>query len=351
MYIPLWVWAATVAGLMVLVAVDFLIGRKPHEVSLREAALWGLFWVLAAGVFCAGLWWFGGSREGSAFLAGYVTEKSLSVDNLFVFVLIMSRFAVPVELRQRVLLVGVLLALVMRTAFIALGAAAIASFTWIFFLFGALLVWTAWKLVNGGGAAEQDGAPSDEEFHENALLRRVRRTLPSAEGYRGTRLTVREGGRRLVTPLFVVIVAIGTTDVLFALDSIPAIFGLTKDPYIVFTANAFALMGLRQLYFLVGGLLNRLVYLSYGLAAILGFIGVKLFLEALPSVGVHAPHISTTLSLAVIGGVLAVTAAASLIVARRRGPIPADSDHHHGQRGGSGGGPGELSGQLTNDGD
>jgi tellurite resistance protein TerC len=311
MHVPIWVWAATVAGLLVLIAVDFFVGRKPHRVSLREAALWGVFWVVAAGVFCAGLSWFGGSREAGEFLAGYVTEKSLSVDNLFVFVLIMSRFAVPAELRQRVLLVGVLLALVLRTAFIALGAAVVASFTWVFFIFGAVLVWTAWKLVTGGGAAE-------EEFHENALLRRVRRTLPTTSGYRGTHLTVREAGRRLVTPLFVVIVALGTTDLLFALDSIPAIFGLTKDPYIVFTANAFALMGLRQLYFLIGGLLDRLIYLSYGLAAILGFIGVKLVLEALPSVGVHPPHISTTLSLAVIGTVLAVTAAVSLIVARQR---------------------------------
>jgi tellurite resistance protein TerC len=311
MHIPVWVWAATVAGLLVLISVDFLVGRKPHRVGLREAALWGVFWIVAAALFCLGLWMFGGSREAGEFLAGYVTEKSLSVDNLFVFVLIMTRFAVPAELRQRVLLVGVLLALVMRTAFIAAGAAVVASFTWVFFIFGAVLVWTAWKLVSGRGATEK-------EFHENALLRRVRRTLPSTADYRGTRLTVREGGRRLVTPLLVVIVALGTTDLLFALDSIPAIFGLTKDPYIVFTANAFALMGLRQLYFLIGGLLDRLIYLSYGLAAILGFIGVKLVLEALPSVGVHPPHISTTLSLAVIGGVLAVTAAASLIVARRR---------------------------------
>jgi tellurite resistance protein TerC len=310
-HIPVWVWFATVAGLLLLIAVDFFVGRKPHEVRLKEAALWGVFWVAAAGVFCAGLWMFAGSADASAFLAGFVTEKSLSVDNLFVFVIIISRFAVPAELQQRVLLIGVLLALAMRTVFIALGAAAVASFTWIFFIFGAVLVWTAWKLVTGKDESE-------EEFKENALLRRVRRTLPSTEGYRGTRLTVREGGRRLVTPLFVVIVAIGTTDLLFALDSIPAIFGLTKDPYIVFTANAFALMGLRQLYFLVGGLLERLIFLSYGLAAILGFIGVKLFLEALPSVGVHAPHISTTVSLAVIGGVLAVTTVASLVVSRRR---------------------------------
>jgi tellurite resistance protein TerC len=325
-HIPVWVWAATIAGLLLLITVDFLIGgRRPHEVRLKEAALWGVFWVVAAGVFCAGLWYFAGSADASAFLAGYVTEKSLSIDNLFVFVIIMTRFAVPAELRQRVLLIGVLLALVMRTVFIAIGAAAVASFTWIFFLFGAVLVWTAWKLVSGGGTGgggagdgEGAGGGHEAEYHENALLRRVRRTLPSTEDYRGTRLTVREGGRRLVTPLFVVVVAIGTTDLLFALDSIPAIFGLTKDPYIVFTANAFALMGLRQLYFLIGGLLDRLIYLSYGLAAILGFIGVKLFLEALPSVGVHAPHISTTLSLIVIGGVLAVTTVASVLVASRR---------------------------------
>ena len=311
MHVPVWVWAATIVGLLILIAVDFLVGRKPHEVSLKEAGLWGVFWVVAAGLFCGGLWLFGGSGEAGSFLAGYVTEKSLSVDNLFVFVLIMTRFAVPVELRQRVLLFGVLLALVLRTVFIALGAAAIASFTWIFFLFGAVLVWTAWKLVTGGGATA-------EEYHENALLRRVRRTVPTTEDYRGTRLSVREGGRRLMTPLFVVILAIGTTDLLFALDSIPAIFGLTKDPYIVFTANAFALMGLRQLYFLVGGLLDRLVYLSYGLAVILAFIGVKLVLEALPSLGLHAPHISTALSLAVIAVVLAVTTAASLLAVRRK---------------------------------
>ena len=331
MHIPFWIWTATVAGLVVLIAVDFLVGRKPHEVRLKEAAWWGVFWVAAAGAFGLGLWHFAGGTPASEFLAGYVTEKSLSVDNLFVFVLIMTRFAVPVELRQRVLLVGVLLALALRTVFIALGAAVIASFTWIFFLFGAVLIWTAWKLVSehagssrrenreaesedgaeaGAEAAAEAGA--EPEFHENALLRRVRSRFPSTRDYRGTRLTVREGGRRLMTPLLVVIIAIGTTDLLFALDSIPAVFGLTKDPYIVFTVNAFALMGLRQLYFLVGGLLSRLVYLSYGLAVILGFIGVKLVLEALVSVGVHAPHISTTVSLAVIGGVLAVTTVASL---------------------------------------
>jgi len=319
-HVPVWIWAATVVGLLILISVDFLVGRKPHEVSLREAAWWGVFWVVAAGLFGAGLAWLGHGEAASAFFAGYVTEKSLSVDNLFVFVLIMTRFAVPPELRQRVLLIGVMLALLLRSIFIALGAAVVASFTWVFFLFGAVLVYTAWKLVTGGGESE-------EEFHENRLLRRIRRTVPSTDTYRGTKMFVHEGGRRLMTPLFVVVVAIGTTDLLFALDSIPAIFGLTKDPYIVFTANAFALMGLRQLYFLIGGLLDRLVYLSYGLAAILGFIGVKLILEAMPSVGVHPPHISTGLSLAVIGGVLAVTTVASLTVGRRRHPGHSSPEH------------------------
>jgi tellurite resistance protein TerC len=195
-----------------------------------------------------------------------------------------------------------------------------------------VLIWTAWKLVAGGSETAGED-PSEAEFKENALLRRVRRVLPATDDYRGTRLTVTEGGRRLVTPLFVVVVAIGTTDLLFALDSIPAIFGLTKDPYIVFTANAFALMGLRQLYFLVGGLLTRLVYLSYGLAVILGFIGVKLIFEALVSVGVHVPHISTGLSLGVIGVVLAVTTVASLLSSRKqRGSAAADDEERHEER-------------------
>ncbi|WP_069467274.1 TerC/Alx family metal homeostasis membrane protein, partial [Actinacidiphila rubida] len=214
---------------------------------------------------------------------------------------------------QRVLLVGVLIALVLRAVFIAAGATVIASFSWVFFLFGAFLIWTAWKLVKEARADEEEA-----EFEENRLLKAVERRVPSTDRYHGTALFVRENGRRLMTPMLVVMLAIGTTDVLFALDSIPAIFGLTQDPYIVFTANAFALMGLRQLYFLIGGLLKKLVHLSYGLSVILGFIGVKLVLHALHEAGVHVPEISIPVSLGVIGSVLTVTTVTSLMASRRQ---------------------------------
>ncbi|SEK92988.1 TerC family protein [Streptacidiphilus jiangxiensis] len=307
-------WVTTIVVLAALIAVDFFVGgRKPHEVSVREAAVWSAIWIGLAGLFAGFLWWHSGSAPAGQFLAGYVTEKSLSVDNLFVFVLIMAKFAVPRIYQQRVLMIGVLIALVLRAVFIAAGAAVIASFSWIFFLFGAFLIWTAWKLIKEARAGSQD-----EEFQESKLLRAVERRFPTADGYRGTRLTVVEGGRRLITPMLLVILALGTTDVLFAMDSIPAIFGLTQDAYIVFTANAFALMGLRQLYFLIGGLLDRLVHLSYGLSVILGFIGVKLLLHALHEAGVHAaPEIGTPLSLAVVVGVLAVTTVTSLVSSRR----------------------------------
>ena len=314
-------WVLTIVGLAALIAVDFFIGRKPHDVSIKEAGIWTIVWIALAGLFGLGLLLFGGGQAGGEFFAGFITEKSLSVDNLFVFVLIMAKFAVPSQYQQRVLLVGVLIALVLRAIFIAAGAAILASFAWVFYIFGAFLIWTAWKLIQEARADEEE-----EEFEENKLLKAAERRFGVADRYHGTKLWIRENGKRIMTPMLVVMLAIGTTDVLFALDSIPAIYGLTQDPYIVFTANAFALMGLRQLYFLVGGLLDRLIYLSYGLAAILAFIGVKLFLEALPSVGVHPPHISTTLSLAVIGGVLAITTTASLIVARRREPARADAD-------------------------
>ncbi|MEY9872752.1 tellurite resistance protein TerC [Streptacidiphilus sp. MAP12-33] len=313
-------WVTTIVVLVALIAVDFFVGgRKPHEVSIREAAVWSAIWIGLAGLFAGFLWWHSGSAPAGQFLAGYVTEKSLSVDNLFVFVLIMAKFAVPRVYQQRVLMIGVLIALVLRAVFIAAGAAVIASFSWIFFLFGAFLIWTAWKLIK-----EARGGSPDEEYEESKLMRAVERRFPTTDGYRGTRLTVVEGGRRLVTPMLLVILAIGTTDVLFAMDSIPAIFGLTQDAYIVFTANAFALMGLRQLYFLVGGLLDRLVHLSYGLSIILGFIGVKLLLHALHEAGVHAaPEIGTPLSLAVVVGVLAVTTVTSLIASRRSAARPA----------------------------
>jgi tellurite resistance protein TerC len=328
--VSLALWSVTILGLCALIAVDFLIGgRKPHDVSIREAAVWTAVWIGLAALFGVGLLIFGGGEPAGEFFAGFVTEKSLSVDNLFVFVLIMTKFAVPSVLQQRVLLVGVLVALVLRAMFIAVGAAVIASFSWVFYLFGAFLIWTAWKLIREALAdrrtaarrAEQERPEQEyqeQEYQENRLLKAVERRFPATDAYHGTKLFVVENGRRLMTPLLIVILAIGTTDVLFAFDSIPAIFGLTQDPYIVFTANAFALMGLRQLYFLLGGLLRRLVHLSYGLSVILGFIGAKLVLHALHESGVHVPEISTPLSLGVILGVLAITTASSLIASRRQ---------------------------------
>ncbi|MEV4924106.1 TerC family protein [Streptomyces roseoverticillatus] len=314
MDVSLTLWVLTILGLCALVAADFFIGgRKPHEVSLKEAGIWTAVWVALAGLFGLGLLLFGGGRPAGEFFAGFITEKSLSVDNLFVFVLIMAKFAVPPIYQQRVLMVGVLIALVLRAVFIGAGAAIIANFSWIFYLFGAFLIWTAWKLIQEARADEEE-----EEFEENRFLKLVEKRFPSTDRYHGTKLFVVENGKRLMTPMLIVMLAIGTTDVLFALDSIPAIFGLTQDPYIVFTANAFALMGLRQLYFLIGGLLKKLVHLSYGLSVILGFIGVKLVLHALHENGVGVPEISIPVSLGVICAVLAVTTITSLRASRKQ---------------------------------
>lgn len=323
MSVPVWVWGLTIVGVLGLMVFDFYAHvRTPHEPTFRESAFWSVFYIGLALVFGVGLLLVWGPSHGGEYFAGYVTEKSLSVDNLFVFLIIMTRFAVPRIYQQKVLLVGVAIALLLRGLFIWAGAAAIAQFSWVFYLFGAFLIYTAVKL-----AREDHDSEAPSEFHENRLLRLVRRVLPSTQDYRGDRLTVVEGGRRLVTPMLIVMIAIGSTDVLFALDSIPAIYGLTKEPYIVFTTNAFALLGLRQLYFLLGGLLKRLVYLSEGLAFILAFIGVKLVLEALhtnelPFIngGEHvawAPEIPIWLSLTVILGTLTVATVASLVSTRR----------------------------------
>ncbi|MEJ8656506.1 MULTISPECIES: TerC/Alx family metal homeostasis membrane protein [Streptomyces] len=306
-------WAVTILGLAVLIAVDFFIGRKPHDVSIKEAGIWTVVWIVLAVLFGLGLLLAGESQASGEFFAGFITEKSLSVDNLFVFVLIMAKFAVPSHLQQRVLLIGVLIALVLRAIFIAAGAAIIASFSWVFYIFGAFLIYTAWKLIQEARKDEEE-----DEFEENRLLKSIEKKFGVADRYHGTKLFIRANGKRILTPLMVVMLAIGTTDVLFALDSIPAIFGLTQDPYIVFTANAFALMGLRQLYFLIGGLLKKLVHLSYGLSVILGFIGVKLVLHALHESGVHVPEISIPFSLAVICGVLIITTITSLIASRKQ---------------------------------
>ena len=322
-----WVWAVTLVALTGLLIVDLLIiGRKPHEPSLRESTIWVTFYVTLAMLFCLGIALTSEPVYAGQFAAGWLTEYSLSVDNLFVFVIIMARFAVPRPFQQKVLLNGIVIALLMRGAFIAAGAVLVQQFAWIFYIFGAFLLYTAWRLVRQG---EDDPA----DFKENVLIRWSRKVLPISKGYDGARLTTRNEGRRRFTPLLVVMIAIGTTDLIFALDSIPAIFGLTQEPYLVFTANVFALMGLRQLYFLLGGLLNRLTYLSVGLSVVLGFIGVKLVMEALhennvPFIngGEHVdwiPEIPIWLSLSFIVVTLAVTTIWSLLSSRRQRRIAA----------------------------
>jgi tellurite resistance protein TerC len=323
MNVPTWAWIATIAAFLAVLAFDFyLVARNPRDPSMRESTIWVVVYVTLAIAFGLGILALTGPQYGGEFFAGWITEYSLSVDNLFIFVLIMSRFAVPREYRQKVLLIGIVLALVLRGIFIALGAEAISRFDWMFYLFGAFLIYTAWKLIRHDESDE-------EEFQENRALRIVKRTMPSTDQYHGARMTIVVDGKRLVTPMLIVMVAIGTTDLLFAVDSIPAIFGLTQEPYLVFTANAFALMGLRQLFFLIGGLLDRLVYLSKGLAIILAFIGVKLILEAAHHHGVEwAPEVPILVSLGVIVGTLAVTTVASLIKSRRDGvtAVPAPEE-------------------------
>ncbi len=316
MTVPGWLWAGTIVLFVVLFTLDFLIvGRRPHVPKTPELLRWlGLFvgCAIAFGLFLG--WQFGGDI-GVQFFAGWLTEYSLSVDNLFVFVLIMSRFYVPRHLQQYVLMWGIVIALILRGIFIALGAAIIAQFSWVFYIFGFFLIFTAVKLATHG---EDD----DEEYKENIIVRSVARVVPVAQDFDGTRMRTVIDGKRMFTPMLVVLIAIGTTDVLFALDSIPAIFGLTQIPFIVFTANVFALMGLRQLFFLLGNLLDRLVFLGLGLAAVLGFIGVKLILEAMHENSLpflnggepfDVPVISNWVSLAVIVVILSVTVVASLL--------------------------------------
>jgi tellurite resistance protein TerC len=322
MDVPFWIWAVTVAAIVGMLVFDF-VGhvRTPHAPSLRESALWSAVYVGLAVVFGLLVLWFAGPEFGGEYFAGYITEKSLSVDNLFVFVLIMASFGIPRELQQKVLLFGITFALALRTVFILVGAAAIENFSWVFYLFGAILIYTAYVQAKSGG---HDG---EGEFKENAVLRLTRKVLPTTEEFHSDRMTVTLQGKRYITPLAIALIAIGSADVIFAVDSIPAIFGLTQETYLVFAANAFSLLGLRQLFFLIDGLLDRLVYLAYGLAVILGFIGAKLVIHALhtnelPFVngGRHItviPEIPTWLSLAVILGTLLVTTVLSLRKDRR----------------------------------
>lgn len=300
-------WLVTVAIFVVVIVLDLLIAdRRPHVLSIRESVSWIAFYVGLAAIFAVLVGWLTGWQYAQQFVGGYLTEFSLSVDNLFVFLVLLTSFAVPEELRHRILMLGIVIALILRFGLIVLGAAIIERFSAVFFIFGAFLLWTAAQVYR-----HRSDTPT---VRENPLFRAVTRVIPTTEAYSGSRFFVRQGGELLATPLFVVILAIGTTDLLFALDSIPAIFGLTEEPFIVFTANAFALLGLRQLFFLISGLARRLVYLPFGLTFILGFIGVKLLLHAVHETFPQAqvPEIPVTVSLAVIVGALAVTVVASL---------------------------------------
>ncbi|GGF33131.1 tellurium resistance protein TerC [Marmoricola endophyticus] len=318
-----WVWWVTIGVTVAILLFDILvIARRPHEPSMRECAVALAVYVGLAVVFGVGVAALAGGGYGTEFFAGWLTEYSLSVDNLFVFIIILANFKVPKEYQQTALMVGIVLALLMRAIFIFVGAAAINEFSWVFYIFGVFLLFTALKLAKDAGDDEED------DFEENRLVRFASKHLPVTEEWNSNKILSRENGKRVVTPMFLVILTLGTTDLLFALDSIPAIYGLTQEPYLVLTANIFALMGLRQLYFLIGGLLERLIYLSYGLAVLLAFIGVKLVLHAmheneLPFLngGEHiewAPDIPTWLSLVVIIGTLAVTTVLSLAVSRHR---------------------------------
>lgn len=314
MDVPNIVWILTVAGILALLAFDFFFHvRKAHTPKLKESAIWSAIYVGIALLFGVGVWMAGGSTIGTEYFAGYVTEKALSVDNLFVFLVIMASFRVPRKDQQKVLLFGIVFSLLARTGFIFLGAALINSFAWVFYIFGLILLITAGNLLT---------PDSHDKASEGLVVRLARRLLPASEHYDGDKLFTVENGKRVLTPMLLVMAAIGGTDILFALDSIPAIFGLTQNVYIVFTATVFSLLGLRQLYFLIDELLDRLIFLSYGLAAILGLIGVKLFLHALhennlPFINGGEPvpvvEISTGTSLGVILGVLTATILASVL--------------------------------------
>jgi tellurite resistance protein TerC len=316
-----WVWWLTIGVTSAILLFDVVvIGRRPHEPTMRECAYALALYVGLAVVFGIGVFATSGSQYGTEFFAGWLTEYSLSIDNLFIFIIILANFQVPRQYQQTALMVGIVLALAMRAIFIFVGAAAINEYSWVFYLFGLFLVFTAVKLARQGGEDE-------DEFEENKLVAFASKHLPATDRWNSNKLLAEVDGKRVITPMFLVVLTLGTTDLLFALDSIPAIYGLTKEPYLVLTANIFALMGLRQLYFLIGGLLERLIYLSYGLAFLLGFIGVKLVLHAMHenelafvNGGKHiawAPDIPIWLSLVVIVGTLAVTTVWSLAASRR----------------------------------
>lgn len=310
MDVTLMTWFVVLGAIMALIVVDLLtVSRKPHEVKFKEAASWSVFYIAIAIGFGVWVWQTAGSKYGTEYFAAYLVEKSLSVDNLFVFIIILAQFKVPSIYHQRVLMFGVLLALVLRGIFIAVGAAALAAFSFTFVIFGAILIWTGIGLFKHW---DEDPSPED-----NFLVKLIRRRIAISDDFHGSKVFTKIDGKRLATPMFTVMIAIASTDLLFALDSIPATFGVTQEPFLVFTANAFALLGLRALYFLLKGLLDKLIYLSLGLSVILMFIGVKLILTYLHEVWYEVPKIPTIASLVVIGIILIVSTVASLIKTKR----------------------------------
>jgi tellurite resistance protein TerC len=316
MDVSLLVWSVTVGAILLLVIVDLLtVSAKPHEVKFKEAAGWSIFYIGIAIAFGAWVWAEYGGQKGTEFFAAYLVEKSLSVDNLFVFVIILAQFAVPGIYHQRILLFGVVLALFLRAIFIAVGAAALQAFAFTFVIFGAILIWTGVGLFKHW---DEDPEPGD-----NKLVKLMRKRVAMVDEFHGTKLFIRQNGKRFATPMFMVMIAIASTDLLFALDSIPATFGVTSETFLVFSANAFALLGLRALYFLVKGLLDRLVYLSLGLSIILMFIGVKLIMTYLHEQFYEIPKIPTAVSLGVIGTILLIATVASLIKTKSDSSIKA----------------------------
>ncbi|MGR6319174.1 TerC/Alx family metal homeostasis membrane protein [Micromonospora soli] len=318
-------WAVTIAGVLALLVLDFLVTRKPHEVSIKEALGWSAFYVALPLAFGAWVWSRYGSELGVQYLTGYLVEKSLSVDNLFVFMLLLAAFAVPAVLAQRVLLYGIAGALVLRAVFIALGAAALQTLDFAFLLFAIILIATAVKLLRDALA----GHEQEVDINKMRSVKLLRKVMPVVDEYHSTKLTVRQQGRRALTPFALVVVAVLATDVVFAVDSVPAVYGITEDPYLVFATNAFALLGLRALYFVLHAALSRLVHLSYGLAVILAFIGVKLGLHWAHSIWPGVPQIPTLVSLGVIIGVLVVVTLTSLRATRDREPGAAVAADRH----------------------
>jgi len=331
MNVSLTTWLVVIAAILILIFVDLVtVSRKPHDVKFKEAAGWSIFYIALAIGFGVWVWQSAGSVYGTEYFAAYLVEKSLSVDNLFVFIIILAQFKVPSIYHQKVLMIGVLLALVLRAIFIAVGAAALAAFSFTFVIFGAILIWTGFGLFKHW---DEDPTPED-----NILVKAISKRMTITKEFDGSKSFTRVDGKKVATPMFLVLIAIASTDLLFALDSIPATFGVTSEPFLVFAANAFALLGLRALYFLLKGLLDKLIYLSLGLSIILMFIGVKLIFTYLHETWSEVPKIPTLFSLAVIGVILTLSTVASLIKSKKdptahahagRITAPKKSEHSH----------------------